>query len=256
MPTARRSHLGSTTRPATRDRSALASRARQRPSRSTRSPPGAALSGDRDSDRRRARARRRGAGAWLVRGTVGWFLFPAVIAIAVPVIIVVVDRDPGIVAWPFAAAAVVCGLFAWSLYEARARTRAVARHGGVGVHRHHRLWRDISVAARAVPQRLDHQRGRRQRLQGPQVATTAIIRTEPRVPTRRRPAPHRRRRRRRVPASRRLSFALIDAHSARAFVQRADAVGLRYVPAQRIDGYKISIGRTVVLSMFRSVNVP
>ena len=38
-------------------------------------------------------------------------------------------------------------------------------------------------------------------------------------------------------------FALIDARSERSFVQRADALGLRYTLTQRIDGFNISIGR-------------
>jgi len=47
-------------------------------------------------------------------------------------------------------------------------------------------------------------------------------------------------------------FALIDARSERSFVQRADSIGLRYARSQRIDGYNISIGRQVALSLFRS----
>src|SRR5665647_3415455 len=54
--------------------------------------------------------------AWTVRGTVGWFLFPAVIAVAVPVGFFILNRDLGLIAWPFAAAALIFGLFAWWLY--------------------------------------------------------------------------------------------------------------------------------------------
>jgi hypothetical protein len=51
-------------------------------------------------------------------------------------------------------------------------------------------------------------------------------------------------------------FALIDARSIPAFVQRANAIGLRYAQAQRIDGYNISIGRPVNLTLFRSTEAP
>ena len=51
-------------------------------------------------------------------------------------------------------------------------------------------------------------------------------------------------------------FALVDARSERSFVQRADAIGLRYAVSQRIDGYNISIGRPVMLTMFRSTEKP
>ncbi len=65
--------------------------------------------------------------AWLVRGTVGWFLFPAVIAIAVPVGFFILSRDLGLAAWPFAAAALIAGLFAWWLYEVDGAERALLR---------------------------------------------------------------------------------------------------------------------------------
>ena len=39
-------------------------------------------------------------------------------------------------------------------------------------------------------------------------------------------------------------------------MQRADAIGLRYALSQRVDGYNISIGRPVTLTVFRSVDKP
>ena len=51
-------------------------------------------------------------------------------------------------------------------------------------------------------------------------------------------------------------FALIDARSERSFVQRANAIGLRYALSQRVDGYNISIGRPVTLTVFRSTETP
>ena len=48
-------------------------------------------------------------------------------------------------------------------------------------------------------------------------------------------------------------FALIDARSERNFIQRANAIGLRYALSKRIDGFNISIGRPVRLTVFRSM---
>ena len=97
---------------------------------------------------------------WLTRGTAGWFVLPGLIAIAVPVIFIAVGHDLGIVAWPFAAVAVIFGLFAWWLYEAEgAEAALLARRGGVDLRRHHRLWRDAAVAAGAVSQRADRRGG-------------------------------------------------------------------------------------------------
>jgi len=51
-------------------------------------------------------------------------------------------------------------------------------------------------------------------------------------------------------------FALIDARNERGFVQRANAIGLRYALSERVDGYNISIGRRVALTVFRSMATP
>ncbi len=56
-------------------------------------------------------------GAWLVRGAVWWFIAPIVISVATVTLAIVVARDPAFPAWPFFALAMVCGLFAWLLYE-------------------------------------------------------------------------------------------------------------------------------------------
>jgi hypothetical protein len=47
-------------------------------------------------------------------------------------------------------------------------------------------------------------------------------------------------------------FALVESRTERAFVQRAEAIGLRYNAAKRIEGYNISQGRSVSIVIFRS----
>lgn len=47
-------------------------------------------------------------------------------------------------------------------------------------------------------------------------------------------------------------FALIEQRSERSFVQRAEAIGLRYNVATRIEGYNISQGRPISIAIFRS----
>jgi hypothetical protein len=47
-------------------------------------------------------------------------------------------------------------------------------------------------------------------------------------------------------------FVLIDSRSERSFVQRAESVGLRYSLVRRVEGYNISAGKPVSLSIFRS----
>ena len=47
-------------------------------------------------------------------------------------------------------------------------------------------------------------------------------------------------------------FALVESRSERNFVARAEAIGLRYNVAKRIEGYNISQGKAVSIAVFRS----
>jgi len=47
-------------------------------------------------------------------------------------------------------------------------------------------------------------------------------------------------------------FALVESRTERAFVQRAEAIGLRYNVAKRVEGYNISQGKAVSIAIFRS----
>jgi hypothetical protein len=47
-------------------------------------------------------------------------------------------------------------------------------------------------------------------------------------------------------------FALVESRAERSFVQRAEAIGLRYNVATRIDGYNYSQGKPVSIAIFRS----
>src|SRR3981081_82934 len=47
-------------------------------------------------------------------------------------------------------------------------------------------------------------------------------------------------------------FALVESRTERAFVQRAEAIGVRYNVAKRIEGYNYSQGRAISIAIFRS----
>ena len=51
-------------------------------------------------------------------------------------------------------------------------------------------------------------------------------------------------------------FALVEARSERSFLRRADAIGLRYAPVGRIEGFNIANGRAVSIAAYRSENAP
>ena len=192
--------------------------------------------------------------AWLVRGTVGWFLFPAVIAIMVPVGFFMMSRDLGLVAWPFAAAAVIFGLFAWWLYEVDGAERALLRGMVSSVF--------VAITVYAVmfpmlpalfPSALVAENVRASGCANPQLASTFayqepslvfLLGTDTRFTDG-------------AGAAEFLNggecrFALIDVRSERSFVQRADSVGLRYTLSQRIEGFNISNGKAFVMAVFRT----
>lgn len=191
---------------------------------------------------------------WMVRGTVGWFVFPVVIAVATVVGFIVIGRDPGIVAWPFAAAAVVFGLFAWRLYEVDGAEPALLRGMIASIF--------ISITVYAVmfpllpalfPSKLIADEIRGSGCQEPQVASTFayqepslvfMLGTNTRFTDG-------------AGAAEFLNngachFALIDPRSERSFIARANAIGLRYALNQRLEGFNISIGKPVALALFRS----
>ena len=195
---------------------------------------------------------------WLVRGTVGWFVFPGLIAVALPVIFVMVGHDLGIIAWPFAAVAVIFGLFAWWLYDVDGPEAALLRGTVASVF--------VAVTVYAVmlpslpslfPSAQIADTVSAAGCADPQVASTAYYQ-EPSLVflagtgTRFTDG---------AGAAQFLNggpcrFALIDAHSERNFVQRADAIGLRYALSARIDGFNFSIGKPVALTVFRSTGAP
>jgi 4-amino-4-deoxy-L-arabinose transferase-like glycosyltransferase len=191
---------------------------------------------------------------WMRPGLAGWFVFPGVIALAAPVVFLKLNGDLGLIVWPFAAAAAIFGLFAWWLYEVDGPERALLR-GMVAA-----LFIALTVYALAFPalptlfpSALVADAVRAARCEEPQLASTRsyqepslvfLLGTETRFTDG-------------SGAAEFLNqgacrFALVDARSERSFTQRANAIGLRYARAQKIEGYNISIGKPVAMTLFRS----
>jgi 4-amino-4-deoxy-L-arabinose transferase-like glycosyltransferase len=190
---------------------------------------------------------------WLTPGAAGWFLFPAVIALAIPVGFFMLERDLGLIAWPFAAAAVIFGLFAWWLYAVDGAERALLRGVTASVF--------VAIAVYAVtfpmlpalfPSALVAAEVRAGGCAQPRLASTFayqepslvfLLGTDTRFTDG-------------VGAAEFMKggpcrFALVDPRSERSFVQRANALGLRYALSQRIDGFNISNGKRFAMTVFR-----
>jgi hypothetical protein len=191
---------------------------------------------------------------WMVRGAIWWFVLPAAISIAVVVGFVMLDRSLGLIAWPFAGIALILSLFAWWLYEVDGAERSLLRAL--------MSWVFVATTVFAVtfpsipalfPSEMIAREVNVSGCPDPHVASTYSYQ-EPSLVflegTNTRFTDG-------VGAAEFLRggtchFALVDPRSERSFVQRANALGVRYALVQRIDGYNISIGKPVNLAIFRS----
>ena len=195
---------------------------------------------------------------WMIRGTVGWFLFPAIISLVAVVAFVIFNRELGLLAWPTTAVAVILSLFAWWLYEADGPERSLLRAMAASVF--------VAITVYAVtfpsipalfPSELIASEARNTGCRDPHVASNFsyqepslvfLLGTHTRFTDGAGAAEFLR--------AGRCHFALIDPRNERSFVQRANAIGLRYTLMQRLEGYNISIGKPVVMALFRSADTP
>src|SRR3954452_10738593 len=192
---------------------------------------------------------------WLVRGTLGWFAFPSLIAIAVGCAFIYFGRDLGLIAWPFAAVAAVSGLFAWWLYDVDGAERSLLRGMMASLFVAITVY-GVTFSSLPVlfPSALIADDLAASGCNVPHVAATGYYQEPSLIFL--------------LGTGTRFTdgggaaqflqqgwcrFALIDARSERSFVQHADALGLRYALVERVEGFNISIGRPVALAIFRSV---
>jgi 4-amino-4-deoxy-L-arabinose transferase-like glycosyltransferase len=191
---------------------------------------------------------------WMARGTIGWFLFPTAVAIGVLVLFIMFGRELGLATWPFSAAAVIFGLFAWWLYEADGAERSLLRAMVASI------FIAITVYAITFPQLpslfpsvLIAEEIRAADCERPRVASTSgyqepslvfLLGTETRFTDGAGAADFLR--------LKPCHFALIDPRSERNFVQSAESMGLRYSLVRRVQGYNINTGKPISLSIFRS----
>lgn len=192
--------------------------------------------------------------AWLKRGTIWWFFAPIIMSIIALLAAIVIGRDLALAAWPFLAAAIVCGLLAWQYYDdhgaERAFTRAtaavvliaIAVYGVVvpalsplfpsvalaGVLRHSGCANAVAASAGYEEPSLVFLAGTATRLTDASGAADFLREGGD------------------------CRFAFIEAGQERAFALRAEAIGLRYSREPPVDVFNISKGRRVTIAVFRS----
>jgi 4-amino-4-deoxy-L-arabinose transferase-like glycosyltransferase len=194
---------------------------------------------------------------WLVRGAVWWFIAPILISVAVVTLAIIVARDPAFPAWPFFALAMVCGLFAWLLYQPDGAELSIVRVtiGGVllsiGVFSITLPWLRPVFPSVTLANILHNAN-----CANPVAASTGyeepslvfLAGTDTRMTDASSAADFL------LQGSCR--FAFIEARQERTFALRAEAIGLRYERGPNVQGYNITNGKPIDISVFQSTGSP
>ena len=191
--------------------------------------------------------------SWLMRGAAWWFVIPAGASVLAVVGAIALTRQPVFLAWPFIAASLIFGLFAWWLYEDGRAERSLL-NAVVSA-----MFLAIAVYGIVLPSLTplfpspEIARALRNVVcVGPKAAAAGFH--EPSLVFM-------------TGTSTLLTdgsgaadflgqgscrFALVESRAERSFAARAEAIGLRYNVATRIDGYNFSQGKAISIAIFRS----
>jgi 4-amino-4-deoxy-L-arabinose transferase-like glycosyltransferase len=191
--------------------------------------------------------------SWLKSGTAWWFVIPALASVMAVVGAVGLTRQPVFLAWPFVAAALIFGLFAWWLYDDARAERSLLNAFVAAAFLAFAIYGVVLPAVTPLFPSAEIARALRNvACAGPKAAAagfhepslifmtgTSTLLTDG------------------SGAADFLNqgscrFAIVEQRSERAFAQRAEAIGLRYDVATRIEGYNISQGRAISITIFRS----
>jgi 4-amino-4-deoxy-L-arabinose transferase-like glycosyltransferase len=194
---------------------------------------------------------------WLVQGTVWWFVTPILISLAIVVASVMVARDLALPAWPFLAGAIICGLFAWRLYDEDGAERAFLRASAgmaliafafyaLMVPWFIPAFPSVALASVLRNARCEHPVAASAGYEEPSLVFLAG--TDTHMTDASSVAD--------FLAGGACRFAFIDTRQERVFALRADALGLRYDRGPRIEAFNISNGKPLTIAVFSSAGAP
>ena len=191
--------------------------------------------------------------SWLMKGAAWWFVVPAGASVLAVVGAIALLRQPVFLAWPFIAASLILGLFAWWLYEDSRAERSLLNAVVSAMFLAVAVYGIVLPALTPLFPSAEIARALRNvACVGPKAAAAGFH--EPSLVFM-------------TDTSTLLTdgsgaadflrhgscrFALVEARSERGFAARAEAIGLRYNVATRIEGYNISQGRAISIAIFRS----
>ena len=191
--------------------------------------------------------------SWLKRGAAWWFVIPAGASVLAVVGAIALTRHPVFLAWPFIAAALIFGLFAWWLYEDGRAERSLLNAVVSAMLLAIAVYGIVLPSLRPLfPSPEIARKLRNVVCVGPKAAAAGFH--EPSLVFM-------------TGTSTLLTdgsgaadflghgscrFALVESRAERSFAARAEAIGLRYNVASRIDGYNFSQGKAISIAIFRS----
>ncbi len=190
---------------------------------------------------------------WIVRGAAWWFVVPAILSVTVIVGAMSLLLEPEFIAWPFAAASMIFGLFAWWLFDDEHAERSLLN--GIAAS-----W-CLSVCIFGLilpsltplfPSAQIARALRNVECKGPLAAAVGyhepslvfMVGTQTLLTNGSGAAD--------FLQKGSCRFALVESREERSFAQRAETIGLRYALTTRIEGYNYSRGRTISVAIFTS----
>ena len=195
---------------------------------------------------------------FLVRGIIWWFVVPGIVSILAIVGAVIIAHGLALLAWPFFAGAVVCGLFAWRLYDDDGAERAFLRAAAAAILMAFGVYGVVvpSLSPAGFPAVALAQVLKDAPCQHPLAASAGyeepslvfLTSTAIRFTDAEGAADFLR--------QGSCRFAFIETRQERVFALRAEAIGLHYDRGPRIDGYNISVGKPVNIAVFASAGAP
>lgn len=191
--------------------------------------------------------------SWLRLGAAWWFAIPVLASLIAVIGAIALTRQPAFLAWPFVAAALIFGLFAWWLFENKWAERSLLNVLVAAVFLAFAIYGVVLPSLTPMfPSAEIAQALRKVACVGPKLAAAGFH--EPSLVFM-------------TGTSTLLTdgsgaadflqhgscrFALVQQDTERSFVDRAEAIGLRYNLAGRIKGFNISDGRPVRIAIFGS----
>ena len=194
---------------------------------------------------------------WIARIIVHWPIIAAILTMGAIVAVMMFRHQLGLLAWPFAAGAMIFGFFAWRLFDQEGPARSFLRAAiaaqfctiavfGASVPLLHAFFPAAALAQVLAP-RCEHPRYAAAGYHEPSVVflfgTTTLLTDGQGAADFLREGGCR--------------FALIEGRQERSFTRRAEAIGLRYAAGPRVEGFNYNEGgRPITIAVYRSEAQP